>query len=132
MGNVAADLAFLKCILSMLVQNDDVDMKYTKIAIVIYNQIGPGVFYHAKAKEISDQVDPILSHAIAKGFMDACETFGKEKALEIFEINLREQIKKVTGQTDAELNKELTHACAISNLMVNGIHIDEDGGIINE
>lgn len=132
MGNVAADLAFLKCILTMLIQNDDVETKFTKVASIIYNQIGPKHFELQKARDISDSVDPLLEVAVSKGFMDLIETVGKERGLEIFEITVRNQIKKVTGQTDAELNKELNHSLAISKLMIDGIHIDENGGIINE
>lgn len=131
MGNVAADLAFLKCILTMLIQDDDVETKFTKVAVIIYNQIGPKHFELQKARDISDSVDPLLTAAVSKVFMDLIETVGKERGLEIFEITVREQIKKLTGQTDAELNNELNHSLAISKLMIDGIHIDEDG-VINE
>lgn len=132
MGNSAADLAFLKCILTMLIQNDDVETKFTKVASIIYNQIGPKHFELQKARDISDSVNPILEIAVSKGFMDLIETVGKEKGLEIFEITVREQVKKATGQTDAELNNELNHSLALTKLMMNGIHIDENGDIINE
>ncbi|MBR5296353.1 MAG: hypothetical protein IKU29_00580 [Parabacteroides sp.] len=132
MRNIAADLAFLKCILTMLIQNDDVETKFAKAAVIIYNQIGPKQFNLQKARDISDSVNPVLATSVAKGFMDLIETVGKERGIEIFEITLREQIRKVTGQTDAELNNELIHASAITELMINGIHIDENGGIVNE
>lgn len=132
MGNIAADLAFLKCILTMLIQDDDVETKFTKVASIIYNQIGPKHFKLQKARDISDSVNPLLDTAVSKVFMDLIETFDKERGLEIFEITVRDQIKKITGQTDAELNKELNHSLAISKLMIDGIHIDENGGIINE
>ncbi len=132
MGNIAADLAFLKCILTMLIQDDDVETKFTKVAAIIYNQIGPKHFELQKARNISDSVNPILATAITKVFINLIETVGKERGMEMFEITLREQIKKATGQTDAELNKELNHSLAISKLMIDGIHIDENGGIINE
>ena len=132
MGNVAADLAFLKCILTMLIQDDDVETKFTKVAAIIYNQIGPKHFELQKARDISDRVNPMLEVAVSKVFMDLIETVGKEMGLDIFEITVREQIKKITGQTDAELNNELNHSLAISKLMIDGIHIDENGGIIND
>lgn len=114
MGNVAADLAFLKCILTMLIQNDDVETKFTKVAAIIYNQIGPKHFELQKARDISDSVNPILATAITKVFINLIETVGKERGMEMFEITVREQIKKVTGQTDAELNKELNHSLALT------------------
>lgn len=132
MNDIRADLAFLKCILTMLIQDDDVETKFTKVAVIIYNQIGPKHFELQKARDISDSVDPLLTAAVSKVFMDLIETVGKERGLEIFEISVREQIKKLTGQTDAELNNELNHSLAISKLMIDGIHIDENGGIINE
>ena len=133
MSDIRADLAFLKCILTMLIQNDeDVETRYAKTAVIIYNQIGPRHFDLQKARDISDSVNPVLATTVAKVFMDLIETVGKERGLEIFEITVREQIKKITGQTDAELNKELNHSLAMSKLMINGIHIDENGGIINE
>lgn len=132
MGNIAADLAFLKCILTMLIQNDDVETKFAKVVVIIYNQIGPKQFNLQKARDIPDSVNPVLATSVAKGFMDLIETVGKERGIEIFEITLREQIRKVTGQTDAELNNELIHVSAITDLMINGIHIDENGGIVNE
>jgi len=94
------DLAFLKSLLSFCInESDDADTKFGKIVSVIYNQLETKKFVLKQAELISNHVDNNLIFAIAVGLMNTEEMFGKEKALNVLERKLREQIRSVTGQT---------------------------------
>lgn len=126
--DIYADLAFLKSILSFVIRtDDDVETKFENIVCVIYNQLETKIFKNKRAAEIAARINPRLVTAVASGFMNCVELYGKEKAIRILENNLREQITSVTGQTDDELTHELVKAVAFSDLMIHGIHIDNTG-----
>lgn len=130
--DIYADLAFLKSILSFAIRNDDnVETKFENIVCVIYNQLETKEFKNKRAAEIAARINPQLVTAIASGFINCVELYGKEKAIRILEKNLREQITSVTKQTDDELTHELIKAVAFSDLMINGIHIDNSEGTNN-
>lgn len=126
--DIYADLAFLKSILSFAIRtDDDVETKFENIVCVIYNQLETKEFKNKRAAEIAARINPQLVTAIATGFMNCVELYGKEKAIRILEKNLREQITSVTKQTDDELTHELVKAMVFSDLMIHGIHIDNTG-----
>jgi replicative superfamily II helicase len=119
------DLAFLKSLLSFCInESDDADTKFGKIVSVIYNQLETKKFVLKQAELISNRVDNNLIFAIAVGLMNTEEMFGKEKALNVLERKLREQITSVTGQTNEELDHEIKKATVFADLMTNGIHIE--------
>ena len=126
--DIYADLAFLKSILSFIIRtDDDVETKFENIVCVIYNQLETKEFKNKRAAEIAARINPQLVIAVASGFMNCVELYGKEKAIRILEKNLREQITSVTEQTNDELTHELVKAVAFSDLMIHGIHIDNTG-----
>lgn len=126
--DIYADLAFLKSILSFVIRtDDDVETKFENIVCVIYNQLETKEFKNKRAAEIAARINPQLVIAVASGFMNCVELYGKEKAIRILEKSLREQITNVTKQTDDELTHELVKAVAFSDLMIHGIHIDNTG-----
>lgn len=126
--DIYADLAFLKSILSFIIRtDDDVETKFENIVCVIYNQLETKKFKNKRAAEIAARINPQLVIAVASGFMNCVELYGKEKAIRILEKNLREQITSVTEQTNDELTHELVKAVAFSDLMIHGIHIDNTG-----
>lgn len=126
--DIYADLAFLKSILSFAIRtDDDVETKFENIVCVIYNQLETKEFKNKRAAEIAARINPQLVTAIATGFMNCVELYGKEKAIRILEKSLREQITSVTKQTDDELTHELVKAMVFSDLMIHGIHIDNTG-----
>lgn len=126
--DIYADLAFLKSILSFVIRtDDDVETKFENIVCVIYNQLETKEFKNKRAAEIAARINPQLVIAVASGFMNCVELYGKEKAIRILEKNLREQITSVTEQTNDELTHELVKAVAFSDLMIHGIHIDNTG-----
>lgn len=126
--DIYADLAFLKSILSFAIRtDDDAETKFENIICVIYNQLETKEFKNKRAAEIAARINPQLVTAIATGFMNCVELYGKEKAIRILEKNLREQITSVTKQTDDELTHELVKAMVFSDLMIHGIHIDNTG-----
>lgn len=119
------DLAFLKSLLSFCInESDDADTKFGKIVSVIYNQLETKKFVLKQAELISNRVDNNLIFAIAVGLMNTEEMFGKEKALNVLERKLREQITSVTGQTNEELDHEVKKATVFADLMTHGIHIE--------
>jgi replicative superfamily II helicase len=119
------DLAFLKSLLSFCInESDDADTKFGKIVSVIYNQLETKKFVLKQAELISNHVDNNLIFAIAVGLMNTEEMFGKEKALNVLERKLREQITSVTGQTNEELDNEVKKAVVFADLMTHGIHIE--------
>lgn len=126
--DIYADLAFLKSILSFVIRtDDDVETKFENIICVIYNQLETKEFKNKRAAEIAARINPQLVTAVASGFINCVELYGKEKAIRILEKSLREQITSVTKQTDDELTHELIKAVAFSDLMIHGIHIDNTG-----
>ena len=81
-------------------------------------------FVLKQAERISNNIDDNLIFAIAVGFINTEELFGKEKALNVLERKLREQITSVTGQTNEELDHEIKKAVVFADLMTNGMHIE--------
>lgn len=132
MMDIHADLAFMKSILSFAIREDDVETKFENIVCVFYNQLKTHEFKHKRAAEIAARINPNLVMAIAAGFMDCVDLYGKEKAIRILEKKLREQITSITKQTDDELTHELVKAMAFSDLMIHGIHIDNTKETNNE
>ena len=119
------DIVFLKSLLSYCInESDDTDTKFVKIISVIYNQLETKKFTLKRAEEISNNIDDNLIFAIAVEFVNTEELFGKEKALNVLERKLREQITSVTGQTNEELDHEVKKAAVFADLMTNGIHIE--------
>lgn len=126
--DIYADLAFLKSILSFAIRtDDDAETKFENIICVIYNQLETKEFKNKRAAEIAARINPQLVTAVASGFINCVELYGKEKAIRILEKNLRKQITSVTKQTDDELTHELVKAMVFSDLMIHGIHIDNTG-----
>lgn len=126
--DIYADLAFLKSILSFAIRtDDDAETKFENIICVIYNQLETKEFKNKRAAEIAARINPQLVTAVASGFINCVELYGKEKAIRILEKNLRKQITSVTKQTDEELTHELVKAMVFSDLMIHGIHIDNTG-----
>ena len=119
------DLAFLKSLLTFCInESDDADTKFGKIVSVLYDQLETKKFVLKQAERISNNIDDNLIFAIAVGFINTEELFGKEKALNVLERKLREQITSVTGQTNEELDHEIKKAVVFADLMTNGMHIE--------
>lgn len=125
MNNMASDLAFLKCLLTFIRnQESSVDEKFMDIIAVIYNQMGPVKYHNARAAKIAKEINPTLIVNIATSVMQMEKEHGKAYAIGVLEHKLIDAITDVTGQTIEELDKELDKARLISKLMTEGIHID--------
>lgn len=119
------DVVFLKSLLSFCInESDDTDAKFCKILAVLYNQLETKKFVLKQAERISNHIDDDLVLAIAVEFINTEELFGKEKAINNLERNLREQITSVTRQTNEELDHEIKKATVFADLMTNGMHIE--------
>jgi hypothetical protein len=126
MADVYADLAFLKSILSFT-RDPSISMedKYYDIILVIYNQLDKKIYHNPRAKAIGERINPNLVYSIASSFKDCVDKYGRDEAVNILDKRVTKAVKAVTKQTDEELDKELRNAKIISDLLVNGIHIEE-------
>lgn len=81
--DIYADLAFLKSILSFVIRtDDDVETKFENIICVIYNQLETKEFKNKRAAKIAARINPQLVTAVASGFINCVELYGKEKPYE--------------------------------------------------
>ena len=126
MADIYADLAFLKSILSFT-RDPSISMedKYYDIILVIYNQLDKKIYHNPRAKAIGERINPNLVYSIANGFKDCVDKYGRDEAVNILDKRVTKAVKDVTKQSDEELDKELRNAKIVSDLLINGIHIEK-------
>ena len=99
MGDIYADLAFLKSILSFTRDpNISMEEKYYDIIGVIYNQLDKKIYHDPRAKAIGERINPNLVYSIATGFKDCIDKYGKIEAVNILDKKVTKAVKDVTNQ----------------------------------